>query len=571
MHLKSLFPPVPPIPDQNIFESFFNNPVAELPGHTLYIDAESKRQIKRKEFNERVRDGATALGAPVSKGGLGLSDERGDVVGIFSTNCIDYINLIHSLFAIRTPFSLISAYSTQFELVHALRTSKCTALFTHPSMLKKALRAAHEVGLPESRIFILEGSVEGRRSLDDWIQFARQSNIPREPVRPAKKDTLAYLVFSSGTSGLPKAVMISHGNLWFTMQAGVITTQEELKVMTVPPPTVPPVFLAVLPFYHTYGLNMFCYRPMFAPMTSVIVSRWKPDTVIKAIERYRINVVSMVPSMMHQLLHSDILKHADLSSVVSMTSGAAYLPPQVSDAIVQAVKNVARVTEGYGMSECTLSAIRQVTPGMLGRQHVRGSTGILLPGMEARLLRPDGSCVEVGEPGELWLKGGNIALGYFGNEKATNETFIDGWLRTGDTFKTDGDGNFLSVDPFSYGYTLKISGAQVSPTEIEDVLLAHPDKLISDVCVAGVSGGRTSDEKVPRAWLVLSNEGKKRGEAVVLKELTEWVDKSLSSYKRLRGGIEVVSEIPKSPTGKVLRRRLQDQYEQSLTGAKAKL
>jgi len=108
---------------------------------------------------------------------------------------------------------------------------------------------------------------------------------------------------------------------------------------------------------------------------------------------------------------------------------------------------------------------------------------------------------------------------------------------------------------------LKISGAQVSPVEIENCLLDQPEKLINDVTVAGVSGGRTLDEKIPRAWIVLTSAGKKRGSSMVIKELELWYQKNLSKYKWLRGGIEVVEEIPKSPTGKVLRRVLQDQYE----------
>lgn len=190
-----------------------------------------------------------------------------------------------------------------------------------------------------------------------------------------------------------------------------------------------------------------------------------------------------------------------------------------------------------------------------------GSTGMLMPGIEARIVRDDGTLASLNEPGELWLKGENVVPGYWRNEKATRETFVDGWLRTGDRFRVDEDGQFLSVFPLSCVFCgershwfvrsfqerlkdiLKVSGSQVSPTEIENAVFASPDRLVSDVAVAGVSGGRTSDEKVPRAWIVLSDEGRRWGEQAVIQALHSWIQKSLSKYKWLRGGIEVVDEV----------------------------
>jgi len=217
------------------------------------------------------------------------------------------------------------------------------------------------------------------------------------------------------------------------------------------------------------------------------------------------------------------------------------------------------------MSEVTFGAIMQPLPGTLGGklQHIPGSTGVLVAGIEGRIVREDGTEAGINEVGELWLRGGNVSIGYWNNTKATTETFVDGWLRTGDQFTIDEKGNFWFADRAKD--TLKISGAQVSPIEIENCLLGHPEKLIIDVTVAGVSGGRTSDEKVPRAWIVLSSAGKKLGASAVIKELESWHQKNLSKYKWLRGGIEVVEEIPKSPTGKVLRRVLQDKYELNAT------
>ncbi|CAL1713285.1 unnamed protein product [Somion occarium] len=561
--MKSLYPPVPPIPDEN--HHYWMSGIRgqdNIADYVLHIDALSGRVRTRKEFNELVLDGATALGAPVAQGGLGLSGEAGDIVGVYSTNCLDYIPLMHSLIAIATPFALISSFSTPFELSHALRTAKPTRLFVQPNLLSKALSAASEIGLPSDRIYVLEGHVEGRRSFADMVHYIRENKTAREPVRAVTKDTLAYLVFSSGTSGLPKAVMISHGNLWFTIQAYIVVLQEQLKHTQQVPPSTISRMLAALPFHHSYGLHMFCLRGFLFPMTYVILPKWGTKSVLEAISKYKVTVFPMVPSMLHQLVNSKLLDKADLSSVQQVMCGAAATPGDLVKKLRKSVPGFQEFMEGYGLSEVTVSACLKPPPGIYGLESIMGSCGTLLPGMEARLVKDDGSEAGVNEPGEIWLRGGNVALGYYGDEQATKETFVDGWLRTGDKLKTDGRNILYFVERVKD--TLKISGVQVSPTEIENVIRAHPGNLIMDISVAGVSGGRTSDEKVPRAWVVLSDEGTNLGAEKTLKTLQQWVEKNLSRYKWLRGGLEVVDEIPKLPTGKVLRRVLQDRYEQRL-------
>jgi len=229
-----------------------------------------------------------------------------------------------------------------------------------------------------------------------------------------------------------------------------------------------------------------------------------------------------------------------------------------------------RINEGYGLSEFTVAVSMRPLPGILdGRAKDKpGSVGILFPGIEARIVRPDGTLAGPNEPGEVLLRGALMALGYKGNEKATRETFVDGWVHTGDQMRVDEDGVLFFEDRTKD--TLKVSGVQVSPIEIENTLLAHPDKLITDVSVAGVSGGRTSDERIPRAWVVLSPAGAALGDKEVVAQLDVWVEKQLSRYKWLRGGIGIVEAIPKSPTGKVLRRMLVEAYEKDVK-VKAKL
>ncbi|KAF4577266.1 hypothetical protein EYR40_009365 [Pleurotus pulmonarius] len=574
MYIKSLYPQPAPIEDLNFHHSLFGRPdQKDWPDYTLFIDASNGHRRTHREFVADIYDGATALGASFETGCLGLRGDDGEMVGIMSDNSMEYVSLIHSLIMITTPFALISSYSTPFELKHSLKLSKATCLFVQAKYLPLALAASKEAGISNRRIFVLGGRASGRTSFTDLKEHVRNEHIPRVSVRPAHRNTLAYLVFSSGTSGLPKAVMISHGNLQYSISQAIVVATGIKAVFTPPPPPTPeglPIFLAFLPFHHTYGLHAFSFRPFLTPVTVVILPRWNLDLAFTAISKYRITHLPLIPSVIHQIVNSPKSQKADWSSVMSINSGAAYLPPDLSEKVPKLLKKEIHVFEGYGMSECTIAAIGQPFPGTLDgkAKTIVGSTGLLLPGLEARIVREDGTEAEVNEPGELWLRGGNIALGYWNNDSATKSTFVDGWLHTGDSFRITEDHYFFFADRAKD--TLKVSGSQVSPVEIENVLLEHPDKLLVDATVAGVSGGRTSDEKVPRAWVVLSDAGKKLGHQGVIKALEVWHEANLSKYKWLRGGIEIVNDIPKNPTGKVLRRVLQEKYENKLK-KKAKL
>ncbi|KAG2362836.1 hypothetical protein BDR07DRAFT_1405854 [Suillus spraguei] len=560
MYYKSMFPDLPAVPEANVHHLFFNRPDQQAwPDYTLYVNATTGERWSFRQFVERVRDGATALGADVEQGGLGISLEKGEIVGILSENSLDYIALLHSLLAISVPFAMISGYSTPFEFKHAVSLSQATRIFVSPSLLPLALSS----DIPDDRIYLLEGHVEGRLSYEDLVNRVRRDRIPRLPVKHARRDTLAYLVFSSGTSGLPKAVMISHGNLTNSLlQVKVVT--EEVNKFQKPPvwngPNGMQVLFNVLPIHHTYGLHISCFRVFFSPLTVVLLPKWDVNAFLQAIPKYRATSLYLVPSLVHQLVHRPEFHAADVSTVQIVHCGAAYLPVSLSEALLSRFKGLERIGEGYGMSESTISIANKPIPGVLnGRaKNKPGSTGVLLPGVEVKVVREDGTLAAVNEPGELHVRSGS-----------TKETFVDGWLRTGDRIRIDEDGVLFFEDRAKD--TLKVSGLQVSPVEIENTLLVHPDKLIIDVSVAGVSGGRTLDERIPRAWVVLSPEGHKLGASATVAKLDAWVRESLSKYKWLRGGIEVVDMIPKSPTGKVLRRQLVEKYEHGQKQVRARL
>jgi len=299
------------------------------------------------------------------------------------------------------------------------------------------------------------------------------------------------------------------------------------------------------------------------PKTHIIMPRWDLELALNLIPKYRVSTIGGVPSIIHQLVHSPLAAKTDLSSINAISSGAAYLHPKLEEEVKKLLPATAIVFAGYGMSEGTIATTWGPMPGFPPDivENVPGSIGNLLPGMEAMILRPDGTHCLPNEPGELYVKGDNVALGYWNNPEATRQTFIaDSWLRTGDHVKANLKGTFWFEDRVKD--TLKVSGMQVSPAEIEDVLLDTPGELVTDVAVAGVQapGARTSDDNSPRAWVVLSAQGRHLGEQQARDALNAWTKTNLSKYKWLRGGIQFVEAIPKSATGKTLRRVLQEQY-----------
>ncbi|KAG8742171.1 hypothetical protein FRC10_001927 [Ceratobasidium sp. 414] len=587
--------PLPPLPETNFIYTALYSPSPPRPAlpedYVTHIDGITGEERTFKQFVQRINDMGTALCAAKEQGGLGLQPGK-DIVGLLSDNCIDYPVSVFALVQTTIPVALLNSHSTAPELAHQLKLSRPAHLIvglTSLRVVKQALKLARLTIKPE--ITVLGNKARsGETSLQELIDRVKARSVKPVGVLPAKRDTLAYLVFSSGTSGLPKAVMISHGNLNACYAQYLIWGFHITQVQPSPQPvhTPYPVGLAFLPMYHTMGLHVYIFRHFVSPSTLVVLPSWNVDNVLRCVHKYRVTGMAFVPSLVFQLLaHPKFRsKEADLSSLLNLGTGAAYLPPDTEREFLSVLEakgakgaKITRVSSGYGLSESTVAVMSQPADGMLGGKlnSALGSAGVLLVGHEARLCleAPAGTPVEdlvdvaPGEPGELYVRGPNNALGYWDNEHATRETFLPGgWMRTGDRFIYK-DGHFWFQDRAKD--TLKVSGVQVSPTEIEAVLKAHPNAYLSDVCVAGVPGERDNGELVPRAWIVLSSAGYEAGSKKVIADLHEWVQGQLSKPKQLRGGIEVVKEIPKNPTGKVLRRVLQERHAKGHGKIRAKL
>lgn len=566
------FPETPP--DLNVHDFCFppNQPLHE-PDYDLFINASTDERVTLHQFKARVdalsrvfrHDGPNPLKLSPSP----VSDkEDGEILGLFSWNHIHYPMLAHACFRAELVFGGISPGSTPYELWLVLRKMQITALVIHESLLP-VLEAAMKHGreadsqsrlrlvLDTSKIIALSDDssldkVASHPTVESLVRLGQTIPEP-SPPRPLKGgNKLCYLFQSSGTSGLPKAMMISHKNAIHSGFQGMITGTQTARFMGVEP-LQPQRLLGVVPAYHSYGMILWILRLNHQPTTNVMMSKWNLELALQTIQEYKLTHLFLVPPLVRQLAQSPLTAKYDLSSVLGAASGAAYLPPDVAYALAKKLPQGADapVPSGYGLSEAA-SIASPCAPGMFGLEaSPPGTIGYLLPGMEGRVVNPETlKDVKKGEKGELWARGNVVTPGYFKDTKATNEILVeDGWLRTGDLVMRDQQDRIHYLDRLKE--MIKVKGLQVAATEVEDTLLDMPDALVRDACVAGVDNGRGDGSLNVRAWVVLTDKGKTLGEEEVQKRAKRHVEEKLSRHKWLTGGVEVVDSVSRSPVSRV--------------------
>ncbi|KAG6890746.1 hypothetical protein C0992_013129 [Termitomyces sp. T32_za158] len=591
----SLSGELPPIPDNLTIPQFFfsdNNLLRPVRPHAVpwLIDDETGLTVDRAELSRKTRGLANAMS---TKWNIGVYKRhrkeappanyfppsgQGDVVCIFSPNNIGYpvcIWAAHTLGGVITPAN--PAYKAD-ELVHQLRTSGASLLIIHPDFLSTALTAAKEVGLSEDRIIFMKHpireTISNHFTLDQLVEYGLCTPVSYTEFRLKSgegKTTLAFLSFSSGTTGKPKAVAIPH----YSVIANVIQMvfHNKLNEPNYKNKHMAPgdVAIAVLPFFHIYGLVVNLHFLLFAGLSIVVVPKFSLDSFLDSIVRYRVTHLFVVPPQILLLCKHPSIRNLDLSHVKYCISGAAPLSGELLQVLRRFLPNAA-IGQGYGLTEtCTTVTMLPPTQSV----GTVGSSGRFIPGIRAKVVKEDGSLAREGEQGELVVTGPSMALRYINDEVATKETFINGWVRTGDeviirngdVFVVDrlkvypGENATYFMSKYKIQEMMKVRGFQVAPAELEGHLLTHPD--VTDACVVSVLDDYSGE--LPFAYVVLSDTAARRvaGNPQAAAEAKAVIGKHVADakvyYKHLKGGIEFIDAIPKNPSGKILRRVLRDE------------
>jgi acyl-CoA synthetase (AMP-forming)/AMP-acid ligase II len=481
------------------------------------IDGPSGRVLTYGE----LADGIAALAAGLAERGFG----SGDVMALYMPNVPEYAIAFHGAASAGGRCTTVNPLYTAKELAHQLEDSGAKLLVTVPAFLEAARDGAEQAGLGDE-VYVL-GEAEGAKPFAEL--FGDPAAAPEIEIDPA--DDLAVLPYSSGTTGLPKGVMLTHHNL-----VSNLCQIEEAWAMS-----EDDTVIGVLPFFHIYGMVVIMNQGLRGGATIVTMPRFDLEQFLSLIAEHGVTRGYVVPPIALALAKHPAVDDHDVSSVEVIMCGAAPLGAELAGAVADRLD--CKVIQGYGLTE-TSPVTHMIRPD---GENKPGSIGPPLANTECRLVDPEsGQDVGEGERGELWIRGPQVMKGYLNNPEATEATVDDeGWLHTGDIGVVDGDGFFEIVDRLKE--LIKYKGFQVAPAELEALLVNHPE--VADVAVIGVPDEECGE--LPKAFVVAAG-GDLDSEA-----LMEWVAGQVSPQKKVRL-VEVIGEIPKSPSGKILRRVLKD-------------
>ncbi|MFD7732149.1 AMP-binding protein [Kitasatospora phosalacinea] len=518
MVFHSDYPPVAPL-DRPLHEAVLGDcATGEHADRPALVDGLTGRSVSYRELDA----GSRRLAAGLAEAGVA----EGDVVVLFSPNSLAYPLALYGTTRTGAAVAPVDPFATAAELADRLRDCDARWIVTTAALLPVARKAAAEH--PVAEVFVCDGAA-GHRSLADLAATGAPEPEPR--IDPAAD--LAVLPYSSGTTGPPKGVMLTHRSL--------STNLAQVDALLGPAPGER--VLAVLPFSHAYGLTVLLNRPLRARSTVVVLPGFDLEQFLATIQRHRIEAVHVAPPIVLALAKHPLVDRFDLSSVRYVLSAAAPLDAGLAAAAARRL-GLPHLLQGYGTTE--LSPVTHLVPPGDPNPPV-GTVGRLVPGTELRIRSLDAPHRDLGpgEDGELLFRGPQVMKGYLGGEPATAATVDpDGWLHTGDVGRVDADGWLFVVD--RVGELIGSGGHLVAPTELEALLRTHPS--IADAAVVGVPGARGAEH--PKAYVVPAF-----GCELAEQEVAEYVARRVAPYERVRE-VEFLEVVPKSAGGQVLRREL---------------
>ena len=514
MIFESRYPPVQ-IRDITITERVFEG-LDSHPQSPVLVDGPTGKTVTAAELKDRIQRFA---------GGLAEHGFEGQTVAIMSTNHVDYPVVFHGVAWSGGTISTANPTYTAGELNYQLKDSGATLLVAHPAFIETARKAAEGTGV---RQIVTLGEAEGATPLDDFL------GAPRTEQAPVDLDEhVVVLPYSSGTTGLPKGVMLTHRNLATNVDQSLGAIDVEPGEWTV----------AFLPFFHIYGQTVLMNVYLARGAGVVTMPRFELEPFLKLVQDYRTPRVWGVPPVAIALAKHPLVDQYDLSAVKHIFSAAAPADETLMNAIKARIG--AEGVQAYGMTE--LSPISHIAPA---RNAKPGAVGVAAPNTQCRIVDPEtGKDLGPDEEGELWIRGPQVMKGYLNNPAATAATITpDGWLKTGDLGLIDADGELWIKDRLKE--LIKYKGFQVAPAEVEAALLELPTVL--DCAVLG----KRDDEagELPVAFVVRAP-----GAADSDEDIRAALQGRLVSYK-IPAEVTFIDAIPKTASGKILRRQLRDAH-----------
>jgi acyl-CoA synthetase (AMP-forming)/AMP-acid ligase II len=484
------------------------------------VDGGSGAVVGYRLLAERVRQVAAGLAA----GGF----RPGDVLALWAPNLPQWAGVALGAMAAGGTVAGVSPAASGRELAAQLADAGASVLVTVPSLAPAAREAAAAAGVGE---LVVLGQAEGATPLLDLLDGG---GAPLPDPGPDPVAAVGLLPYSSGTTGLPKGVMLTQANLVTAVrQVGLGLRIGEHDTVA-----------AVAPFAHIMGFMVTLAVPLCAGATVVTMPRFDPVGLLQLVERHRVTVLVGAPPMLRVLVDHPRAGAADLSSLELVACGGAALPAEVQRALATRLP-AATVGQAWGLTETTVG----VTMPDRDLGSVPGTVGRVMPNTELRVVDPaTGRDLPAGRPGELLARGPQVMAGYLRRPEATAAMLDpDGWLHTGDLGLVDADGNVAIVDRLKE--LIKVGGHQVAPAELEALLAGHPG-----VADAAVLGREDPDHgEVPVAVVVPRPDA-----APAAAELLAWVAERVAPHKRLRA-VRFADALPRTPSGKLLRRALRDQ------------
>lgn len=480
-------------------------------------------RFEDKEFDYKTLNELTSKFATGLKK-LGFS--QGDKCVLMLQNCPEFIIAYYAIAKLRGIVIPVNFLFKVHELKHIFEDSRPKAFIGMYPYLDEPISVLKYSPYVTLRIALSDMKQEN--FLDYYSVFDPE---PVETEEAPDEETFAIL-YTSGTTGSPKGAQLTHRNL----SSNAITVAEMRN--TDPEDVV----LGVLPLYHVYGQTSAMNSSIYLGLTIHLFRQFDPDQVLEAIEHYPSTILIAVPTMYNRLLLRAEERGLKRSSLRYCVSGGASLPVEILQRFQERFKTV--IYEGYGLTECSPVCIENP----FGKKTKPGSIGLPIPGFEAKIVDESGREVRCGEIGELVVKGPGVMKGYLNREEETQKTIVDGWLYTGDMAYKDQDGYIFIVDRKKD--MIIRGGYNVYPREIEEILFSHPNVL--EAAVYGVPHPDLGEEVA--ADVVLKQD-------IDPGELSKFVKSKVAPYKYPRI-INVVAELPKSHTGKVLKKELRKKYEQ---------